>query len=982
VVIKKITIMLTCFILILTLYQKTYTPIKEQAVISLMSEHTEQLNRYSHVLQQWKSEGLQDDIDFHAVVPPSDLIFETASLVDDPSDQSRQVLKWDTTEHIKIPVEVETTGLYVLSLEVYSIVQTIRPISLEVNVNQRLPYDEASRFEIFNIWTSNETIVQDRFNNDIVPQSRQQFLWQTFYFHDNVGLHENPLLFKLEAGLNEIELIKIYGDFYIGDFRVQPLPSTIHYESYLANHQNQSKMNDEMIRIEGEDFSTKNAPAIRAGNSRYPTVKPFSLMESRLNILDGSTFNQGRQQVTYHVDVEREGMYQLTFKVMQNGNPNTRVFRNIYINGELPFIEARGLSFEYQRQWQNQTVSLNGSPLWFYLEKGINEITMEVDITMYQKIYEEIIDLMAEINNLALDVQKITGNNFDEFRDWDISEFMPNLEQDLNGFYERIKNLYDLWTSIQGSKRGSPVTTSLQLAYERMDDLRKKPNELPRNMQVLSIGSGSVLAHLGNALPNTIVSAMSIDLFYIHGDDVRLPRATANFLSRIWISLQRFFLSFFSDQYSDRAEDDELEIWVNRSRLYVDLMQQMADREFSIETGQKVRIAIMPDENKLILANAANAQPDVAMGIAAWRPYEFAIRDALYDLRNFTDFGEIVESFHPGSFMQLVYQEGVYALPENQNFQLLFYRRDILNRLNIDVPNTWEDVIDILPELQRFGMNFYVPIASTSGFKSFDTTVPFINQFGGSIYTSNALSANFDDPNTIAAIRFMTQIFTLYSMPLEVGSFYNRFRYGNLPIGIGDFGMYVQLMNAAPEIAGLWDIALLPGVYHEALDIVDRSFVGAATVNVIFKDSPNKNAAWSFLKWWSSKETQVSYAENLITTYGPAFLWNTANRFAFEDMTWDERHKAVILEQWQWVSDPAKIPGSYMVERELSNIWNKVVYDGVNVRTAIEDGMIVANKEIIRKMLEFGYIDTNNQIIKPYILPTRETIHEWMVSHE
>ena len=31
--------------------------------------------------------------------------------------------------------------------------------------------------------------------------------------------------------------------------------------------------------------------------------------------------------------------------------------------------------------------------------------------------------------------------------------------------------------------------------------------------------------------------------------------------------------------------------------------------------------------------------------------------------------------------------------------------------LNLDVPDTWDDIINLLPALQRYGMNFYHPIA-------------------------------------------------------------------------------------------------------------------------------------------------------------------------------------------------------------------------------------------------------------------------------
>ena len=92
----------------------------------------------------------------------------------------------------------------------------------------------------------------------------------------------------------------------------------------------------------------------------------------------------------------------------------------------------------------------------------------------------------------------------------------------------------------------------------------------------------------------------------------------------------------------------------------------------------------------------------------------------------------------------------------------------------------------------------------------------------------------------------MAELYTIYSLPLEVGSFYNEFRYGTLPIGIGDFGMYVQLLNAAPEIAGLWSVAPLPGVRNDE-GVVDRTYDGSSTSGIIFKNSEKQDEAWQFL---------------------------------------------------------------------------------------------------------------------------------------
>ena len=424
---------------------------------------------------------------------------------------------------------------------------------------------------------------------------------------------------------------------------------------------------------------------------------------------------------------------------------------------------------------------------------------------------------------------------------------------------------------------------------------------------------------------------------------------------------------------------------MNRSRQYVDLIQKITDDEFTRTTGIKVKISLISDDSKLLLANSANQQPDVAMGISAWIPNEYGMRGMLYDISQSEGFSEVISVYNPEQLIPMTYNNQLFGLPETENFFVLFYRKDILEQLQLTVPNTWDDVLGMLPVLRRYGMSFYVPLSNSSSLKSFDATAPFIYQFGGSIYAEDGLSSGLDQENTIEAMTFMTDLYREYAMPYQVPSFFNSFRYASIPIGIGDFGMYLQLMNAASDIRGLWDIALVPGIEHEIYNetsglmetVINRSMGGAQQASIIFDKSTKKDEAWAFLSWWMSTETQNDFADTLINTLGTRYLWNTANLEAFENMRWQEDHKAVILEQWDHLKEVPKIPGSYIIEREISNTWTSVVYEDANLRSSISDAIIKIDKEVARKMIEFGYLDRQGNIIKPFILPTKEDILRW-----
>lgn len=953
-------------------------------------------NNYSSVYQQWLLEGLRDDHNETVVVSPFDFLLNSTGTLTHLNEEyatflnenqlsngvETDVYQWDEEQSlyfVEMEVEVSQTALYTIKLDYYSQTTSIRDIEMSLLINGETPYYEASQITLSTFWQTNQEVMADRYGNDIMPTSEQHRKWTHTYLHDAPRIQENPLVFKLEAGINMVRIEVNNGLFLLGQVYFGPQVSYQSYETYLEENQFIGLAHDAFVRQEAEEPTLKNTLSIRYGTNRSPNVRPFALIENRLNIIDGSTYNDAGDTLYYDLEVPFSGFYYITLKVLQT-KTNTRVFRTVTINGEVPFTEALTVPFDYGTRWRNQTLTdVEGERLAFYLEEGINRIGLTVNSSPMRQIYENIRFVMSGINELALDVKKLTGSNIDRNVEWEIADYMPNLQSDLVGYGDLIKSSYEQWLLLNKTSRTSEISSGLKISYEWLYDLSENPNQVPRRLARLSGGANSVLQKLGIILPLVIESPLTIDVLYVHGQEVNLPAANANFFRSAWISIRRFFASFFSDQYRASRDPEELEIWVNRSRQYVNLMQQMVDSEFTQETGVKVKISIMPNEDKLILAASSGTEPDIAMGVAGWRPYDFAIRDAILDLRQFDDFNEVASRFHTGSLLQLVYQDGIYGLPETQNFYVLFYRRDIIENLNLIIPDTWDEVISILPELQRYGLNFYSQLATTSSFKGFATTMPYIYQFGGKIFEDDALSAAFDDPKTIEAITFMTELFTIYSLPLEVGSFYNEFRYGSIPIGIGDFGMYNQLLNAAPEIAGLWDIAPMPGILRED-GIVDRSYDGASTSAMVFKNTDKADESWEFLKWWTSDDVQLRYSENLITSMGAEYMWNTSNVNAFAQMSWDSSHINVFLEQWEWIYDTVKTPASYMLEREISNIWNTVVYDGENVRTAIEDSMVIVNKEITRKMIEFNFIRPNGDLVTPYILPTKELVEGWLAN--
>lgn len=893
---------------------------------------------------------------------------------------SEKVFHWtedsDSTLSFVINDNDESTNLekrlYVIKIDYYSLVESIIDVEFSVKINDETPFFEASQINLTTLWKMDGEIKADRYGNDVNMSQAVERRWQSAYLQDSTRLEKEGLLFALAEG-DKVSITKINGNVLIGNITVKPADTHISYTEYIGNN---TVTDIEATRYEAENMAYKSNTTINMSTSREVGVEPFSVKNLKLNIVGEGSWGSSGEFITWNVEVPETGYYYLALKVKQS-TENTTSYRTLYVNGEIPFEEAKHLPFAYTKEWKNVPIQgVDGTEYAIKLNAGKNEIRLEVDSTLYQNISEKLSEITAEMNEMGLDITKYTNGNTSAGIDWDLEENFPEMRGQIEGWVDELNLVIAEYRQITGFNSTTTLSQDLASAIQKLEKILEKIEELPRRLSLLSEGSSCAAQLVAGQMDSVLTQGLVVDSFYIYSDVKDLPKATGNFFRSLWVEVQRFFISFFDETYkTDSSNDEELVVWVNRSRQYADVIQKLAD-----DAGLKVKISLMSDDGKLILANSADQQPDVALGVSAWIPNDYGMRGMLADLRQFDDYIELIEQFNPEQLVPMTYDDHLYGLPETENFYVLFYRTDTLNKLGLQVPNTWDDVIDMLPVLKRYDMDFYIPLSNATSSKSFDTTAPFIYQFGGEIYEYNAkgiLTGGLENENTIKALEFITDLYTEYGLPYQVSSFFNEFRYNRIPIGIADFSTYLNLLNGAPEIQGLWDISVVPGVQVDE-NTVNRYMPGAQQAGVIFEKSEKKEQAWEFLSWWMSADTQELYARTMVNTLGKRYLWNTGNMEAFKKLAWNEEHKEVIMEQWTYLKEVSRIPGYYIVEREISNSWNKVVYNDENLRSTLSDAMIKITKEITRKMQEFDYVDSKGEPTeKPYIMPSTESINKW-----
>lgn len=933
----------------------------------------------------------------------------TALLVTDKSktyDYGASVVELGLEEGDELPgrkatfkLDVEKAGVYAVAFDyITNDEDSILVPELSFALNGEIPFFECNRLIYENYWTpeidsdtGKPVELKDRYGNQIVASPLKVMEWQKKYVMDASYRYSTPLLLQLEEGENIIELTLTEGSMMVGNFYLEAEPQYAEVKTSGT-----AEGNAEVITAQGEDALYKNDSSIRATCEYDPGLAPYDAKKKVLNMLDDASFADAGQSLTYSFDVEESGYYYLAFNYRQSSKIDMPVFMDIVIDKQL-FItndseaatndRLTSYPFDYTKSFKNTTVTdTDGKKMAIYFEAGTHTVTTTISNDNMRETLEIIDQIMSEISDLSLEVSRVSSTS-DKYRDIKITDYVPDVEQRLANWISTLQKQYDRLAEYSSEDKNIGALSSLNLALEKLESLAEEPNKIPYRVKELSTSSSSANQYLANLITDLTRNATSFDRIYLYQDGKELP-GKASIFSKIWGSILRFLSSFDSQSYSvDNSDDTHLQVWINRPRQYLEIIQRMIDTDFTAKTGIQVDLSIMPDAQKLILSNAAGTSPDVAQAVDYALPIEFALRDAAIDLTKFDGAKELMELFPAGLFVPSTMNNGIYSIPETFYFWVLFYRTDVLGKLNIGIPDTMSDVEQLLPELKNRGLDFYYPTAGTTGQRTFAMTTPLLYQNGASLYGTEAGDTTLDSEEAIEGLTRLTELFTIYDIPQEITSFYQHFRNGDIPIGVADYFMYSQLINAAPEIENSWGISLVPGLEDDN-SVVQRQTAGAAQSSMILKtkrdtkvasnngDMERDEAAWEYLKWWMSTETQVDFGITLQTTYGQEYIWNSANMEAFKSLPWKSRDKQTILTQMENIQETPRIPGTYMLEREISNVYVAVVTNGGILRTELDAAIRRIDRETERKLKEFGYLSSSGEVVNEYIVPSVENVKD------
>ena len=852
-------------------------------------------------------------------------------------------------------------------------------------------------------------ITQDINGNSMAPEISELSKWNTYICADASGYEADYLNFYIPYGSHTLTLQAEREPVIIKSIEFVPANNTEVevptyqevLDGYKANGY-QSADGGDFVRIEAEFPHSVSDSSVAASNDNTSSATYPSVSTSQLyNVIGETSYSSVGQWAAYKFTVNKSGLYKFALRYNQSVLQGMFICRSIKLTGghygttpQVPFEEANDAEFHYSDEWQLGYISNREvGDFEFYFEEGVEyTIYLECALGSLKEYIQRVENSLLNINDCYLTILRLTGSDPDEYGNYNFVGIMPHVLVTLLDEAKNLTEVADKLAELCGTN-GSHLAT-LDNVARILDTMGRNDGiDIPTNLGTLK----TYLGTLGTWINDSKASSLKLDSIYVvpsSTDIKQLPvKANAGFFQSLWYEITAFFSSFFVDYEAmglTRTHDENtttIDVWLAEGRDQSQIWRTMIDAQgsFTDSTGVAVTLKLVTP-GTLLPSILSGKGPDVYMGLGAADVINYAIRDAVvsvseedvftkttytyenkegytnttekqgddYTFKSMT-FNDLVEDrFAPAAMDTVTLLDVAYGIPQTMTFAMMFYRMDILANLGQEVPETWGDLLSILPVLQSNNMEIGVSYISAIDFMIYQQGGNMWKYADPDLYDSRYAGAKIDLDSEVAtmAFDFTCRLYTDYSFPVAYDAA-NRFRTGEMPILIGDYvSTYNTLVVYATEIEGLWEFCSLPGSIRSDGTYNYDSLAGV-TATVMLHGCDNKLAAWQYMQWETNDSSQSNYGNRIVALIGPSAKYATANLKALEDLSWTTSEKEAIRAQMNHLSSIVNYPGSYIINRYMQFAFLDAVNDGANAVESLRGYIDAINAEITRKREEF-----------------------------
>lgn len=878
-------------------------------------------------------------------------------------DTKDNVLIWDSSEgKVNYKFTVAQSGVYCAKMSYFPLETTATTIELSMLIDGESPYDTASRITLNKRWVNEKDIYVDSRGNQVRPSQIQSGAWMSTYLQDVDGLFNDPLIFYLEAGTHTLTLSGVKANIALEYIAFSQPEQAAPYGDSKPDASALSSTPSTMIRLEGEqaDYKSDSTLYPTYDNSSY-LASPSNPTKMVYNTIGSGNWKKALQTITWNINDKEsnkltgDGWYKIGIKARQQDMRGFYSNRRLLVDGKVQYEELNQIKFYYDTDWSvTSPKDASGDYIYVYLTADqVHTLTLEV-------VPGEIGDAMRRLDSIVLDLNTcyrkilmITGPDPDKYTDYNVHKKIPEILDEFQDLYDRLTTVQREIESLSGTE-GSEAAALTRMTVI-LEKCMEKPIRIPDYMTQIKDNITAISAWMRDYRDQPL----EVDYIELASADQQFSSVDEKFFSQLAFNWKAFIGSFTEDYTTlsdiDGESDEVLNVWVQLGRDQAQVVKQLAESDFMEKTGIPVSVNLVV--GGIVEAALADKQPDVALFIGGEFPVNLAARGLLVDMSQFADYKETEGWFQKYATVQYQYEGGTYGLPISQNWPMLFYRKDILSELGFTAPpQTWQELIDMLPALQRnyMGVGLILPPANVSPATEAGHTYAMLTlQKGLNYYNDAQTRTTFDDIRAVQSFETWTEFYTKYEFEQTYDAF-SRFRTGLYPIVVSNYTFFNQLEVASPEIKGLWDFTTVPGTLNED-GTISHASNSSGSAAIIFNSVANKENAWKFVRWFSSTETQVAYGMNIEGLLGQMGRFDAANTEALKQLSWSSEELAKLNAQRDELVEIPIIPASYAVTRNIMNAFRETVNNvEANPRDTLMKYNDDINDEITRKRENLG----------------------------
>jgi len=343
--------------------------------------------------------------------------------------------------------------------------------------------------------------------------------------------------------------------------------------------------------------------------------------------------------------------------------------------------------------------------------------------------------------------------------------------------------------------------------------------------------------------------------------------------------------------------------------------------------------------DKLLVAVQGGTPPDISTVDQIWNS-EFALSDAIIPLDEYIDSSDLIseEMFFEGAWDSCLYDGQVWGIPVDIDvWYYNFFNKDMFEAAGLDTENPpivyWEDLLDSCEKLTIDGQ-WAVGLQAGKDEATICIIDSFIYSNGGSIISDDGKTCTINSPEVIEALKFYKSLEeyapegTINRTQVDTSQLFTEGK-----IAMFWFPQLIQdtLVNS-PDLN--WGMTVCSA---------NEGYTPTGTLGgwnlVIYRDAPNKDMAFKFIEFLTSKDVNLKTVSLL-----------PANIEAAEEFAKDRLGPKLVIDGVA-AAKPRPISPVYPQISEVQQDMLQQIFSGTSVEEAVETAR-VAIQEILDELYQ------------------------------